>query len=107
VNFSILNKGNVTEKEKLGEEFRKLREQIPSSDYEKPWISQQELADKNIGLTKHLIGTIERGDANPTLEKIIFHAKALNFKTINIGSVEINIDKFIKEISKNKKKKKK
>jgi DNA-binding XRE family transcriptional regulator len=90
----------VTEKEKLGEELRKLREKIPSSDYNKEYISQQELADKNIGLTKQLIGTIERGDANPTLEKLIFHGKALNLKTINILNVEINIDKFIKENAK-------
>ena len=89
----------MTEKEKLGEELRKLREKIPSSDYNKDYISQQELADKNIGLTKHLIGTIERGDANPTLEKLIFYAKALNCKTVNILNVEINIDKFIKENS--------
>ena len=93
----------MTEKEKLGEKYRKLREQIPSSDYNKDYISQQELADKNIGLTKYLIGTIERGDANPTLEKLIFHAKALNLETINILDVEINIDKFIKENLKSKK----
>jgi len=90
----------VTEKEKLGEELRKLREKVASSDYNKEYISQQELADKNIGLTKHLVGTIERGHANPTLEKLIFLAKALNLKTINILNVEINIDKFIKENSK-------
>jgi len=54
-------------------------------------------------LTKHLIGSIERGEANPTLEKLILHAKALNFKTIIIGNIEINIDKFVKEISKKKK----
>ncbi|CAA9202427.1 helix-turn-helix domain-containing protein [Flavobacterium collinsii] len=92
------NKNDVTEKGKLGEELRKLREKIPSSDYNnKENISQQELADKNLGLTKHLIGTTERGTANPTLEKLVFLAKALNFKTINILSVEINVDKFIKE----------
>lgn len=89
----------MTEKEKLGEELRKLREKIPSSDYNKDYISQQELADKNIGLTKHLIGTIERGDANPTLDKLIFYAKALNYKTVSVLNVEINIDKFIKENS--------
>jgi len=87
----------VTEKERLGEELRKLREKITSSEYNNDHISQQELADQNIGITKHFIGTIERGDANPTLEKIIFLAKALNLKTINILNVEINIDKFIKE----------
>jgi len=87
----------VTEKERLGEEWRKLREKVRSSEYNNDHISQQELADKNIGITKHLIGTIERGDANPTLEKLIFLAKALNLKTINILNVEIDIDKFIKE----------
>lgn len=92
----------MTEKEKLGEELRKLREKIPSLEYNKEYISQQELADKNIGLTKHFVGTIERGDANPTLEKLVYHAKALNFKTINILNVEINIDKFIKENSNEK-----
>lgn len=87
----------MTEKQKLGEVLRKLREKIPSSDYDREHISQQELADKNIGITKQLIGSIERGEANPTLEKLIFHAKALNLKTINILNVEINVDKFIKE----------
>ena len=87
----------MTEKEKLGEQLRKLGEKIPSSDYIKDFISQQELADKNIGLTKHLIGTIERGDANSTLEKLIFLWKALNLKTLKILDVDINIDKFIKE----------
>ena len=92
----------MTEKEKLGEQFRKLREQIPSSDYKKDFISQQELADKNVGLTKYFIGTIERGDANPTLEKLIFHAKALNLEKVNILEVEIDVDKFIKENSNGK-----
>lgn len=92
----------MTEKEKLGEELRKLREKIPSSEYNNEHISQQELADKNIGLTKYFVGTIERGSANPTLEKLIFHAKALNFKTINILNVDIDIDKFIKENSNEK-----
>ncbi|SEA87623.1 hypothetical protein SAMN05443667_110148 [Flavobacterium gillisiae] len=90
----------MTEKEKLGDRLRKLREKIPSSDYVKDFISQQELADKNIGLTKHLIGTIERGDANPTLEKLIFLGKALNLRTLNILDVDINIEKFIKECEK-------
>lgn len=88
----------MTEKEKLGNELRRLRENIPSSEYENVHISQQELADKNIGLTKHFIGTVERGEANPTLEKLILHLKALNFKSIKILNVEIDIDKFISEI---------
>lgn len=91
----------MTEKEKLGAEFRKLREDISSEEHNN-CISQQELADRNIGLTKFLIGTIERGDANPTLEKLVFLAKALKMKSINILNVEINIDKFIKENSKGK-----
>ncbi len=90
----------MTEKEKLGNELRRLRENTPSSEYENVHISQQELADKNIGLTKHFIGTVERGEANPTLEKLIFHLKALNFKSIKILNVEIDIDKFIREIEK-------
>lgn len=89
----------MTEKEKLGKELRKLREKIPSSEYDNDHISQQELADKNIGLTKYFIGTVERGEANPTLEKLIFHLKALNLKKIKILNVEIDIDKFIKENS--------
>lgn len=92
----------MTEKEKFGEGLKKLREKIQSSDYDNEYISQQELADKNIGLTKHLIGTIERGDANPTLEKLIYYAKALNLKTVNILNIEINTNKFIKEISNKK-----
>lgn len=90
----------MTEKEKLGEGLRKLREKIASSDYDNEHISQQELADKNNGITKHLIGTIERGTANPTLEKLILLSKALNLKTVTILDVEINVDKFIKENSK-------
>jgi transcriptional regulator with XRE-family HTH domain len=87
----------VTEKQKLGKELRKRREEIPSSDYNKPHISQQELADRNMGLTKHLIGTIERGEANPTLEKIVYHAKSLNVKILQILNIEIDVDKFIRE----------
>lgn len=87
----------MTEKEKLGEEFRILREKVPSTDYNKPHISQQELADKNVGVTKYLIGSIERGEANPSLEKLVFHAKALNLKTIRILNVDIDVNKFITE----------
>lgn len=92
----------MTEKEKLGNELRKLRENTPSSEYDNVHISQQELADKNIGLTKYFIGTIERGEANPTLEKLIFHLKALNLKKFKILNVEIDIDKFIEENSNRK-----
>ena len=87
----------VTEKQKLGKQILKLREEISSNDYNKEHISQQELADNNIGLTKHLVGTVERGEANPTLDKIIFLAKALNLKTVSLFNIEIDIDKYIKE----------
>lgn len=89
----------MTEKEKLGNEIRKIRESIPSTEYSKDHISQQELADKNVGLTKHLIGTIERGDANPTLEKMVYLAHALNKKKITIFDIEIDVIKFIKELN--------
>lgn len=88
----------MTEKEKLGKHLIKLRKKIPSSDYNKEHISQQEFADKNSGLTKHLVGTVERGEANPTLEKIVFLAKALGLKKIDLFGSEINVDKFIKEL---------
>ncbi len=89
----------MTEKEKLGKQVLKLREKIPSRDYKKKHISQQELADNNIGLTKYLIGTIERGEANPTIEKLVYLAKSLNLDTLKILDVEINVKKFIDEIS--------
>ena len=92
----------MTEKEKLGKQLLKLREKISSKDYNKDHISQQELADNNPSLTKHLIGTVERGRANPTLDKLIFMAKALNLNKINIFEVEINVDKYIKELEKKK-----
>ncbi|MFI2741257.1 helix-turn-helix domain-containing protein [Zhouia sp. PK063] len=88
----------MTEKEKLGKELLKLREQIPSKDYDKTNISQQELADNNVGLTKYLIGTVERGEANPTLEKLVYLAKALNLEKLNIFDIEIDVNKFIREI---------
>ncbi|MDO6602797.1 helix-turn-helix transcriptional regulator [Arenibacter palladensis] len=90
----------MTEKEKLGNHLLKLRRKISSKDYNKEHISQQELADNNIGLTKHLIGTVERGEANPTLDKLIFLAKALNLKTITLFELEINVDKYLKELDK-------
>ena len=60
-------------------------------------ISLQELADLS-GVSKSMISKIEREEKNPTLEKLIFHLKALNFKSIKILNVEIDIDKFISEI---------
>lgn len=87
----------MTEKEKIGSKVKELREKIPSSDYNKNHISQQELADKSIGITKHLIGTIERGEANPTLDKMILLAKSLNQDKVNLLGVEIDVNKFVKE----------
>jgi|SRR5690554_219473 len=93
----MIKENHITEKERLGNHIRLLREDISSFDYEKESISQQELADKNIGLTKNLIGTIERAEANPTLDKIILLAKALNFKTFTLFGLEINVEKFVRE----------
>ena len=59
------------------------------------------MADNNVGLTKQLIGSIERGDANPTLEKLVLLAKALNQKKLDVLGIEIDIDKFIKEMNSN------
>lgn len=92
----------MTEKEKIGNKIKELREKIPSSDYNKDHISQQELADKSIGVTKHLIGTIERGEANPTLDKIILVAKSLNLEKVNLLGVEIDVNKFFSEWEKEK-----
>lgn len=88
----------MTEKEKLGKEILKLREKVSSSDYRKENISQQELADKNLGLTKHFIGTIERGEANPTLDKMILLAKALNIDRFKVFETEIDVNKYIREL---------
>ena len=77
----------------------KLRERLPSKEYDKDKISQQELADTNFGLTKHLIGTVERGDANPTLEKMMLLAKALKVRKIELYEIEIDVNKFIDEIN--------
>lgn len=90
----------MTEKEKFGKHLLKLRKDISSKDYNKEHISQQELADNNTGLTKYLIGTVERGEANPTLDKLIFIAKALNLKSINLFEIEIDVDKYLKELDK-------
>ena len=88
----------MTEKEKLGKYLLELRERIPSKEYDKEHISQQELADSNTGLTKFFIGTVERGEANPTLDKLILLARALDLKTITLLELEINVDKYIKEL---------
>ncbi len=90
----------MTEKEKFGKYLLKLREKAPSKDYNKEHISQQELADNSIGLTKYLIGTVERGEANPTLDKLIFLAKSLNLKKINFFEIQIDVDKYIRELKK-------
>tara|TARA_B100001063_G_scaffold243286_1_gene273598 strand:+ start:1181 stop:1462 length:282 start_codon:yes stop_codon:yes gene_type:complete len=89
----------LTEKEKIGKQVLKLRERLSSKEYDKEKISQQELADTNFGLTKHLIGTVERGDANPTLEKIMLLAKALKVRKMELYEIEIDVNKFIDEIN--------
>ncbi|MGG5571218.1 hypothetical protein [Myroides odoratimimus] len=50
----------MTEKEKLGEGIRKIREMVKSPDYNKDFISQQELADISINLTKNYVGLLCR-----------------------------------------------
>tara|TARA_R110002050_G_scaffold298118_1_gene460739 strand:- start:1295 stop:1570 length:276 start_codon:yes stop_codon:yes gene_type:complete len=88
----------LTEKEKIGNYLFKLREKIPSKEYNKPHISQQELADNHLGLTKFTIGSIERGESNPTLDKLILFANALNLKKVNLLEVQIDVEKYIKEL---------
>ncbi len=88
----------MTEKEKIGNYLLKLREKIPSKEYNKPHISQQELADNHPGLTKFTIGSIERGEGNPTLDKLILFAKGLNLKKVNLFEMQIDVDKYIKEL---------
>ncbi len=88
----------MTEKEKIGNYLFKLREKTPSKEYNKPYISQQELADNHPGLTKFTIGSIERGEANPTLDKLIFFAKGLNLKKVNLFEMQIDVEKYIKEL---------
>lgn len=87
----------MTEKEKLGEGIRRIRETVKSSDYNKDYISQQELADKSIDLTKNYIGLLERGLSNPTLDKLIILAKGLEMEKVTIFNVEIDVNKYISE----------
>ncbi len=88
----------MTEKEKIGNYLFKLREKIPSKEYNKPHISQQELADNHLGLTKFTIGSIERGEGNPTLDKLILFAKGLNLKKVNLFEIQIDVEKYIREL---------
>lgn len=90
----------MTEKEKIGKHLLKLREKIPSKEYNKEHISQQELSDNNIGLTKFFIGSVERGEGNPTIDKLILLAKSLNLKKVNLFDIQIDVDKYIKELNK-------
>ena len=76
-----------------------LRNKVPNAEYSKKQFSQQGLADNTIGLTKQLIGSIERGDANPTLEKLVLLTKALSQNKIAMLGIDIDIDKFIKEMN--------
>ena len=89
----------MTEKEKIGAFLLKTRERTPSKEYNKNHISQQELADNNIGLTKYFIGSVERGDANPTLDKLMLLAHSLNLKKVNIFEVEIDVQKYVQELN--------
>lgn len=88
----------MTEKEKIGAYLLKIRECTPSKEYSKEHISQQELADNNTGLTKYFIGSVERGEANPTLDKLILLAKSLDQKKVTFFDVQIEVDKYIKEL---------
>lgn len=90
----------MTEKEKIGNYLFKLREKIPSKEYNKLHISQQELADNHPGLTKFTIGSIERGEANPTLDKLILFAKGLDIKKVSFFDIQIDVDKYINELKK-------
>ena len=89
----------MTEKEKIGKYLLALREKTPSKEYNKEHISQQELSDHNVGLTKFFIGTVERGEANPTIDKLIVLAKGLNLKKVNLFDIQIDVDKYIKELN--------
>ncbi|WP_353100760.1 helix-turn-helix transcriptional regulator [Myroides odoratus] len=87
----------MTEKEKLGVGIKKIREKVESSDYNKEYISQQELADKSLDLTKNYVGLLERGLSNPTLDKLVILAKELKMKKFTIFNVDIDVDKYIHE----------
>jgi transcriptional regulator with XRE-family HTH domain len=90
----------VTEREKMGAYLLKIRECTPSKEYNKEHISQQELADNNTGLTKYFIGTVERGEANPTLNKLILLAKSLDQKKVTLFNVQIDVQKYTEELNK-------
>lgn len=66
---------------------------------DKEHISQQELADNNTGLTKYFIGSVERGEANPTLDKLILLAKSLDQKKVTFFDVQIDVQKYIEELN--------
>ncbi|WP_143469371.1 helix-turn-helix domain-containing protein [Leeuwenhoekiella nanhaiensis] len=76
-----------------------LRNKVPNAEYSKKQVSQQGLAANTIGLTKQLVCSIERGDANPTLEKLVLLTKALSQNKIAMLGIEIDMDKFIKEMN--------
>lgn len=60
---------NPDQLKKLGEKIRKLRKQ--------KGISQEALADE-AGIERSYMGAIERGERNPSYDKLISIAKALN-----------------------------
>ena len=60
---------NLNQLKRLGEKIRKLRKQ--------KGISQETLADK-AGIERSYMGAIERGERNPSYDKLVSIARALN-----------------------------
>lgn len=87
----------MTEKEKIGAYFKSLRESKPSFDYLKDKISQKELADSVVGISKNTILKIETGKANPSLDILMKLAHALGKKKVSVFDVEIDVVKYIRE----------
>ena len=87
----------MTEKQKIGKFFKDKRETLPSYDYKKENISQQELADKIGEISKNTILSIENGNGNPTLDNLLILSHALGCKKLNLFDIEIDVEKYIKE----------
>tara|TARA_R110002096_G_scaffold418127_1_gene622037 strand:- start:149 stop:424 length:276 start_codon:yes stop_codon:yes gene_type:complete len=77
---------------KFGKHIVKLRERIKSIDYPDRSISQQELSDKNQGITKKTLGAIERGETNPKFETILALANLLGVSLKELFDFEIKKD---------------
>lgn len=60
---------NLSQLKKLGGKIRKLRIEAG--------LSQEELADA-AGIERSYMGTIERGERNPSFDKVVSISKALN-----------------------------